>query len=118
MTTFNATMGALASRQHDLSTTISLLPPLLRTADSALGPLQASFGPTQPFAAELTPASATGADDHRRPPVAASGNAADVPGRTRSGLLASLTPAVQGTSATLTASKALLTGPTRWPHAS
>jgi virulence factor Mce-like protein len=52
---FNATMAALAARQDDLSETIALLPPLLRTADSALGPIQASFGPTQTFARELTP---------------------------------------------------------------
>jgi phospholipid/cholesterol/gamma-HCH transport system substrate-binding protein len=55
VSTFNATMGALASRQQDLSTTIALLPPLLRTADSALGPLQASYAPTQQFARDLTP---------------------------------------------------------------
>src|SRR6202044_4092858 len=52
---FNATMGALAARQDDLSETIALLPPLLRTANNALGPIQASFGPTQAFAHELTP---------------------------------------------------------------
>ena len=55
MTSFNATMGALAARQQELSTTIALLPPSLRAADSALGPLQASFGPTQEFAKLLTP---------------------------------------------------------------
>ena len=55
VSTFNATMGALAARQDDLSSTIALLPPFLRAADSALGPLQASFGPTQRFAKALTP---------------------------------------------------------------
>jgi ABC-type transporter Mla subunit MlaD len=53
--TFNATMGALASRQQDLSQTFSLLPPLLRTANSADRALNASFGPTRLFAAELLP---------------------------------------------------------------
>jgi len=33
VTSFNATMGALAARQQDLSTTIALLPPTLRAAD-------------------------------------------------------------------------------------
>ena len=36
---FNATMAALAARQDDLSETIALLPPLLRTANNALGPI-------------------------------------------------------------------------------
>jgi virulence factor Mce-like protein len=52
---FDDTMAALAARQDDLSQTIALLPPLLRTTDSALGPIQASFGPTRTFARELTP---------------------------------------------------------------
>ncbi len=110
VTTFNSTMGALASRQRDLSVTISLLPPLLRAADSALGPLQASFGPTQQFAADLTPSV------KQLAPTIAAG----MPWLTQAtalmsrsdlgGLLTSLTPAVQGTSSTLNSSQALLNG--------
>ena len=110
VTTFNSTMGALASRQRDLSTTISLLPPLLRAADSALGPLQASFGPTQQFAADLTPSV------KQLAPTITAG----MPWLTQAtalmsrsdlgGLLTSLTPAVQGTSSTLNSSQALLNG--------
>ena len=43
----------------------------LRAADTALGPLQASFGPTQQFAAAICPGvKQPGADDHRRAAVA------------------------------------------------
>ena len=52
---FNDTMAALASRQQNLSQTIALLPPWLRSTNSALGPLQASFGPTRAFARDLEP---------------------------------------------------------------
>ena len=110
VTTFNSTMGALASRQRDLSTTISLLPPLLRAADSALGPLQASFGPTQQFAADLTPSV------KQLAPTITAGTpwltqATALMSRSDlGGLLTSLTPAVQGTSSTLTSSQALLNG--------
>ena len=52
---FDTTMAALASRQQDLSRTIALLPPLLRSTNSALGPLNASFGPTREFAREILP---------------------------------------------------------------
>ncbi len=110
VTTFNATMGALAARQQDLSTTISLLPPLLRTADSALGPLQASFGPTQRFAAELTPSI-----KQLAPTITAGlpwiAQATPLMSQAElGGLLASLTPAVQGTASTLISSEALLNG--------
>ncbi|MGA9858569.1 MAG: MlaD family protein [Solirubrobacteraceae bacterium] len=110
VTTFNATMGALASRQQDLATTISLLPPLLRTADSALGPLQASFAPTRQFAAALTPSiGQLNATITAGLPWLHQATLLMSPAEL-GGLLASLTPAVQGTSATLTASKALLRG--------
>ena len=110
VTTFNDTMAALASRQQDLSTTISLLPPLLHAADNALGPLQASFAPTQRFAAELIPSV------KQLAPTITAG----MPWLTQStalmsrtdlgGLLTSLTPAVQGTSDTLKSSQTLLNG--------
>jgi phospholipid/cholesterol/gamma-HCH transport system substrate-binding protein len=110
VTTFNATMGALSARQEDLSETIALLPGTLRATDSALGPLQASFAPTRAFAADLLPsvkqldptigaglpwlAQATALFSHQ-----------DL-----GALLSSLTPAVQGTAATLSSTKSLLTG--------
>jgi hypothetical protein len=110
VTTFNATMGALASRQQDLSTTIALLPPLLRTADSALGPLQASYRPTQEFARDLTPSIKQLAPTISAGlPWVAQSTALMSPSEL-GGLLSDLTPAVQGTSATLTASKSLLHG--------
>jgi ABC-type transporter Mla subunit MlaD len=110
VSTFNATMAALASRQQDLSTTIALLPPTLRAADSALGPLQASFAPTQQFARDLTP-SIKQLDPTITAglPWVAQSTALMSPSEL-GGLLADLTPAIQGTAATLNASKALLRG--------
>jgi ABC-type transporter Mla subunit MlaD len=108
VTTFNATMGALAARQGDLSTTISLLPSFLRTANSALRPLQASFGPTQRFAKTLTPSvKQTGPAINAGLPWLAQ-SAALLSPQELGGLLKSLTPAIQGTSTTLVSSKALL----------
>ncbi|HEX3979082.1 MAG TPA: MlaD family protein [Solirubrobacteraceae bacterium] len=110
VTTFNATMGALAARQDDLSSTISLLPPFLRAADSALGPLQASFGPTQRFAKALTPSvKQTAPTITAGLPWLAQSTALLSP-QELGGLLNSLTPAIQGTSSTLISSKALLNG--------
>ena len=110
VTTFNQTMAALAARQQDLSQTISLLPPLLRSADAALGPLQASYGPTQQFAAALTPSVAqlSSTIDAGMPWLAASTRLMSQ--RELGGLLASLTPAIQGTAVTLRSSQALLRG--------
>ena len=53
--TFNATMATLASRQQELSQTISLLPPLLRRTEAADTALDKSFGPTQQFAKDFLP---------------------------------------------------------------
>jgi phospholipid/cholesterol/gamma-HCH transport system substrate-binding protein len=53
--TFNATLGALAAQQASLSQTIAALPPWLTATNSALGPLDASFGPTQRFAKAFIP---------------------------------------------------------------
>jgi ABC-type transporter Mla subunit MlaD len=110
VTTFNATMAALSARQQDLSQTIALLPPLLRATDNALGPLEASFGPTQRFARALTPSV------KQIDPTISAG----LPWIAQSlklfspselqGLLRSLTPAIQGTSGTLIATRGLLTG--------
>jgi phospholipid/cholesterol/gamma-HCH transport system substrate-binding protein len=108
VSTFNATMGALAARQSDLSSTISLLPPFLRAAESALGPLQASFGPTQRFAKALTPSvKQTAPTITAGLPWLAQSEALLSP-RELGGLLNALTPAIQGTSSTLISSKALL----------
>jgi hypothetical protein len=108
VTSLDATMRALADRQGDLSRTIALLPGTLRAADAALGPLQASFART--FARELLPG------------VRELGPTIDValPWLTQSrallsqrdlgGLLSDLSPAVQGTGATVKATRALLGG--------
>jgi ABC-type transporter Mla subunit MlaD len=107
---FNTTMGALASRQGDLQQTIALLPGVLRAADDALGPLQASFAPTRTFARELIP-SIRQLDPTigLALPWLAQSTALFSPTELQ-GLLHSLTPAIQGTSATLTATRSLLTG--------
>jgi virulence factor Mce-like protein len=110
VTTFNATMGALAARQGDLSSTISLLPPFLRAADSALGPLQASFGPTQRFAKALTPSVKQTAPTITAGLPWLAQSAALLSPQELGGLLNVLTPAIQGTSSTLISSKALLSG--------
>jgi phospholipid/cholesterol/gamma-HCH transport system substrate-binding protein len=110
VSTFNATMGALAARQQDLSTTISLLPSVLRAADNALGPLQASFGPTQRFASELTPSVKQTAPTITAGLPWLSQSTALLSRQELGGLLRSLTPAVQGTASTLISSRALLNG--------
>ena len=103
-------MGALASRQSDLSQTIALLPGTLRSADAALGPLEASFGPTRTFARELLPGVR-----QLGPTITAA-----LPWLSQArtlfsehdlgGLLTDLTPAVQGTSSTLKSTRSLLGG--------
>jgi phospholipid/cholesterol/gamma-HCH transport system substrate-binding protein len=110
VTTFNATMGALAARQQDLSTTIALLPPALRAQAAALGPLQASFGPTIQFARQLTPSV-----EQLAPtitvglPWVAQSTALFSP-TYLGGLLSSLTPAVQNTAGTVVSTQSLLSG--------
>lgn len=108
--TFNATMGALANRQYDLSQTIALLPPLLRATDAALGPLQASFAPTRAFARDLTPSV------RQLGPTIVAGlpwlaqSTALVSRSYLGGLLPPLTTAVRETSASLAPTKSLLGG--------
>jgi phospholipid/cholesterol/gamma-HCH transport system substrate-binding protein len=110
VTSFDTTMAALAARQQDLSSTIALLPPTLRAADSALGPLQASFGPTQEFAKLLTPSvKQTAPTITAGLPWLAQSEQLLSPSEL-GGLLSALTPAVQGTASTLNESKALLNG--------
>jgi phospholipid/cholesterol/gamma-HCH transport system substrate-binding protein len=110
VTTFDATMGALAARQQDLSTTISLLPPLLRSQAAALGPLQASFGPTRAFARELTPSVEQLAPTITAGlPWIAQATALFSPAYL-GGLLSSLAPAVASTTSALSSTKTLLSG--------
>jgi phospholipid/cholesterol/gamma-HCH transport system substrate-binding protein len=110
VSTLNATMAALSDRQGDLEQTIALLPGTLRATDEALGPLQASFAPTRQFARELTPSiRQLGPTIDAGLPWLSQSIALFSPQELR-GLLASLTPAVQGTSATLTATQSLLQG--------
>ncbi len=107
---FNTTMNALASRQQDLSRTIALLPPLLRATDSALGPLQASFGPTRAFARALLPGV-----EQLDPTIGVAlpwmvQSTALLSRQELGGLLSLLTPAVQGTAGALGATRSLLRG--------
>jgi phospholipid/cholesterol/gamma-HCH transport system substrate-binding protein len=105
---FNATLAALASRQAQLSATIAALPPWLQATDQALGPLNASFLPTQRFARALIP----GIDELDQTiglgiPWLKQATAL-MSQSELGGLLNYLTPAVQNTSQTLTATKTLL----------
>ncbi|MDQ2894214.1 MAG: MlaD family protein [Actinomycetota bacterium] len=107
---FDTTMAALAARQRDLSQTIALLPPWLSATNNALDPLQASFGPTRSFAHLLRPSieQLGPTIDVGLPWLAQSTALFSRPELGR--LLTSLTPAVQGTGATLAASRKLLSG--------
>ncbi len=105
---FDSTMGALAARQDDLSQTIALLPPLLRTTNSALGPIQSSFGPTRTFARELTPSvRELGPTITVGLPWLAQSTAL-MSRQYLGGLLPPLTTAVQNTSSSLNTTKFLL----------
>jgi virulence factor Mce-like protein len=107
---FNATMGALSDRQDDLQRTIELLPGTLRATDDALGPIEASFAPTREFARELTPSiKQLGPTIDAGLPWLRQSIALFSPSELQ-GLVDQLTPAVQGTSATLTNTKSLLRG--------
>jgi ABC-type transporter Mla subunit MlaD len=110
VTTFNATMATLASRQQDLSATIALLPELLRRTESSDSALDASFGPTKAFARALLPGIGQLAPtiDVALPWIA---QARALFSRPELGaLLADLTPAVQNTSSALSATKKLISG--------
>jgi phospholipid/cholesterol/gamma-HCH transport system substrate-binding protein len=109
VTNFNATLAALASRQQQLSQTIAALPPWLQATNSALGPIQASFAPTKRFAAALIPGV-----KQLDPTIGLAlpwlkQATALVSPRDLGGLLRYLTPAVQNTSSSLSATKTLLT---------
>jgi virulence factor Mce-like protein len=55
VTNFNRTMGAFASEQGNLRTTIRLLPGVLARANPVFDHLNASFPPTRAFAREILP---------------------------------------------------------------
>lgn len=110
VSSLNTTMGALASRQNDLSETIALLPGTLENVDRALGPLQASFAPTRQFARELLPGvRQLGPTVDAALPWLTQARAL-VSQRDLGGLLDQLTPAVQGTGATVRLLPSLLKG--------
>lgn len=108
VTTFNATLAALADRQQQLSDTIAALPPWLSATNAAIGPLNASYGPTQQLARALLPGV------QQLGPTIQVG----IPWLQQSALLfskpelgnllADLTPAVQDTGSSLTATRLLL----------
>ena len=108
VTNFNTTLAALASRQQQLSQTIAALPPWLKATDQALGPIQASFAPTKRLASALIPGV-----EQLDPTIGAAlpwlkQSIALVSPQELGGLLKDLTPAVQNTSASLSATKTLL----------
>ncbi len=107
---FDATMGALAARQQDLSQTIALLAPFLRSTNRALGPLEASFDPTRAFARELLPSVKQLAPTITVGLPWLAQSTALVSTQDLGGLLPSLSTAVQKTSATVSATKSLLGG--------
>ena len=106
---FNGTMAALASREVQLSQTIGLLPPWLQATNRLLGPLDASFAPTKQFARALIPGVRV-LDPTIGTALPWLSQSIDlVSNQYLGGLLKDLTPAVQNTSASLTATKDLLT---------
>jgi phospholipid/cholesterol/gamma-HCH transport system substrate-binding protein len=108
VTTFDATMAALASRQQDLSATIAALPPLLRTQNAALTSLNASFGPTQTFAKAILPGiKQLGPTIDQAFPWLAQATALLAPSEL-GGLVSDLTPAVQRTASTLRSTTTLV----------
>jgi phospholipid/cholesterol/gamma-HCH transport system substrate-binding protein len=108
--TFNATMATFASRQQDLAATIRALPPLLNATNAADSALDASFPPTQAFAAAILPSLSAVA-----PTITVAlpwlAQATDlVSNKYLGGLLQSLTPAVQNTASAVHATTTLLSG--------
>jgi hypothetical protein len=108
VTTFDATLRAFAARQQDLSASIAALPPLLRTTNSALTSLNASFGPTQAFARAILPGI-----EQVDPTIGQAlpwlAQATDLLGPSELGaLVADLTPAIQATASTINSSTQLV----------
>ncbi len=108
ITTFNATMATIASRQQQLAQTIALLPPLLRNTDAANTALDASFPPTKRFAAEILPGiNQLGPTITAALPWIAQARAL-VSRQELGGLLSELTPAVQNTASSLGSTETLI----------
>jgi phospholipid/cholesterol/gamma-HCH transport system substrate-binding protein len=108
VSTFNATMAALAARQQELSQTILVLPPFLRSTGTSDSALDASFGSTKEFARALTPGiSQLGPAIDAGIPWIAQANALMSP-QELGGLVRFLSPAIQNTGATISETKALL----------
>jgi phospholipid/cholesterol/gamma-HCH transport system substrate-binding protein len=108
VSTFNATMAALAARQIELEQTIAVLPPFLRASQASDAALDASFGPTKAFARALTPGIS-----HLGPAINAGipwlVQASALVSRQELGALVRyLTPAIQNTGATIPETEALL----------
>jgi ABC-type transporter Mla subunit MlaD len=108
VTTFNATMAALAARQTELGQTILQLPPFLQATQTSDTALDASFGPTKEFARALTPGiSQLGPAIEAGLPWLAQASALMTP-QELGGLVRYLTPAIQNTGATIPATEQLL----------
>jgi virulence factor Mce-like protein len=105
---FQRTMTALAVRQAALAATISALPPLLRAVNASDAQLGASFAPTQTFARQVLPGvkQLSSTIDAALPWL--SQTTALVSPAELGDLLHFLTPAVQKTSASVTAIEQLL----------
>jgi hypothetical protein len=113
VSTFDTTMAALAARQQDLRATIALLPSVLRNTNSADQALDASFGPTRAFAAEILPGvEELGPTLDVAIPWLVQATKLASPAEL-GGLLSSLTPAIQQTSASISATKSLISAADR-----
>lgn len=108
VSSLDSTVAALAARQQALGQTLDDLPALLRSADSADGKLDASFGPTQTFAADVLPGirQLEPTIDAALPWLNALTTLTSKPDL--GDLVSELTPAVQHTSASVTAIRSLL----------
>jgi phospholipid/cholesterol/gamma-HCH transport system substrate-binding protein len=108
VSSFDATMAALAEHQQDLSKSVAELPPVLRSALAADSALDASFAPTQAFARALTPSI-----KHLGPTIAVATpwlqqlTALSSPSELE-GLLQVLTPAVANTAVAVKATTPLI----------
>jgi phospholipid/cholesterol/gamma-HCH transport system substrate-binding protein len=108
VSTFNATMAALAARQAELAQTIAVLPPFLQRSQTSNAALDASFAPTKAFARALTPGiSQLGPAIEAGLPWLAQSIQLMSP-RELGGLVRYLTPAIQNTGATIGTTKALI----------
>ncbi|MDE3131615.1 MAG: MCE family protein [Acidobacteriota bacterium] len=110
VTSFDATMAALAAHQQDLAATLAALPAVLRASLGADSALQASFAPTKGFARDLIPSiRQLGATVKVGTPWLRELAKLNSQGELR-GLLASLTPAVQNTAVAVRHTTPLING--------